>query len=229
MLPVRLTPPPLIGVAGMMNSGKSYFINRLIGNYLPSAAVSCTASGVEIAWGEKMERYHLNNGNRRKCLDACEFDRLVRRVVAGRLLLNLPQRELLNLRLFDTPGFNAPNWTTTVKNLRRRGCQGLVWCVNFGSGISNTDLNVLNELASSGVVLLGVVITKTDTANDLDEELPKRCEDTIVRLQKNGLNQRVMTSGRDDPSAQKLWRWLDEGAKQVSTGLDAILRKGESG
>jgi GTPase Era involved in 16S rRNA processing len=222
-LPLRLSPPPLIAIAGMVNAGKSHFINRLIGDYLPSEVVSCTAVEIEVAWGAEVERYHCAGENRRDLLDAEQFDQLVRSDGTGSLQLNLPKRELLNLRLLDTPGFEDPKRAISVGNILRRGCHGLVWCVNFGSGISEADLNILKALVSGGIPLLGVIITKSDTANDSDEEHPKKREDTVARLGNHGLPRRVIMSARTEPNAQQLWRWLDEGARNIPTGLDAIL------
>jgi hypothetical protein len=222
-LPLRLTPPPLIAVAGIMNAGKSHLINRLIGNYLPSEPISCTHGWVEVTWGVEVERHHLKEG-RRKRIDSSQFDKAVRHDPDSHVSLKLPQIELLNLRILDTPGFSDPDREMVNHNFRQLGCHGFVWCVNFGNGICDTDLRFLDRLISSGLKLLGVIITKSDMSNNPTEEHSVKCDETVDRLRKGGLTSKVLMSARSEPEVHELWRWLDEGARQIPTGLDKILQ-----
>ena len=221
-LPLRLTPPPLIAMAGIMNAGKSHIINRLVGNYLPSEPIACTHGWVEVAWGSEVDRYHLKEG-RRKRIDRSRFDRLIRHDTDSHVSLKLPQIELLNLRLLDTPGFSDPNHENAIHNFIQLGCHGFVWCVNFGNGICDTDLKFLEILISSGLTLLGVIVTKSDMSNNPTEEHSAKYEETVDRLAKCGLTGKVLMSARNEPEVLELWRWLDGGARQIPTGLDKLL------
>ena len=138
-----------VAVIGQFSSGKSTFLNALLGvAILPSGITPVTAKVCELAFGDELAlEVHYKNGLvlHRPVGYLAEVDSMENEKIAHyRLLAPLPL--LKEVSFIDTPGFNSQNEsdTDTTNNLLAK-VDGIIWLSLIDNVGKSSEKEVLQK------------------------------------------------------------------------------------
>jgi len=204
-------PRKSITLFSTMSSGKSTFINALLGSdYLPSKNEACTAKIATIADNDYIYDYCLGYakikneqvfcGNTdKKTLDNWNKDDAVSEIVLEGNLDRIGSEKIITV-IHDTPGINysgnAEHKKITLEHLIDSR-PDLIICLLDATQLHTTDysdalqnLKTANNKGSNANVLF--VINKTDEFDIEKENLKKTVSDTIEYIKKHGFEDPVL-------------------------------------
>ena len=157
--------PLIVAIMGEFSSGKSSFINSIVGEDVAATGVLPTTATLNIVkYGrEHGGRVLWKNGH----IEIVEWDRLFSRIAkitqeeADRIDLVeilLPREELQSLNFVDTPGLNSGNQAheaTTETYLSR--ADAVIWVFAAGQAGKASEQKALDHIVKSGTSLFAVM------------------------------------------------------------------------
>ncbi|QSV17605.1 dynamin family protein [Photobacterium ganghwense] len=189
----------VVGIGGAFSTGKSSFINTLLGGpkRLATEVDETTSLPSYLMWGEQEQITALNLFHRRVGLSQEEFLSLTHEekvrygsqvsALLKSAYLTLPEFPWRNLSLLDTPGYSKPDdergHLSSDANIARsqlNACQYIVWLVQADAGvISENDLAFLATLRRD--IPLLVVISRADKKPEEDiQAITQLVRDTLA-------------------------------------------------
>lgn len=122
--------PLKIAVIGQFSSGKSTFLNALLGEeLLPSGIIPITSKICEISYGRhlSLEILYKNGTSRFQSLGFLEHTDSKDEAITS-FKIYAPLEILKKISFFDTPGFNSQNQSDTdTTNTLLNGVDGIIW------------------------------------------------------------------------------------------------------
>lgn len=235
--------PLLLAVMGLFKSGKSSFINELIGmkDLLRTDDVPATAVVTMLSYGETREVIaHLLDGSTRSYPfeklhglsaegdeEAASF-----RVSIDYLEVRLPAELLKKVTIVDTPGLNSDNeyHTKATERFADRADQ-VLWLFSYGQAGSRHEMSRLSQL-SGGFKPIGVVncIDEHDPEEgELDsflQQVRRRLGNSISRLEAVSTHQ--ASEGRLSADAELMsqsgWHQLEQALQEELYGKSAVKK-----
>ncbi|WP_298723076.1 dynamin family protein [uncultured Oceanisphaera sp.] len=176
----------VVGIGGAFSTGKSTFINSLLGGTkrLATEVDETTALPSYLMWGEQEQILALNLFQRRVSLSQEEFLSLTHEeksrfgsqvsALLKSAYLTLPDFPWRHLSLLDTPGYSKPedegshqSSDADIARSQLNACQFIIWLVQADAGvISENDLAFLATLRRD--IPLLVVISRADKKPEED-------------------------------------------------------------
>nr|QGT50313.1 ATP-binding protein [uncultured Helicobacter sp.] len=141
--------PMKIAIIGQFSSGKSTFLNALLGEeILPSGITPVTAKVCQISYGEeKALEIHYKNG--RSIFKHISFLNEVSDLENAKIShyqLFLPLELLKTISFLDTPGFNSQNQSDTdTTNAVLEEVDGIIWLTLIDNVGKNSEKMILQE------------------------------------------------------------------------------------
>lgn len=143
-----LNAPLKIAVIGQFSSGKSSFLNALLGqNILPSGIIPVTAKVCEICYGESAF-LQINYKDGTQELTNVDFLATQSKKIAqiDSFKLYAPNEILRHITFLDTPGFNSQNaQDTDISNNILQAVDGIIWLSLIDNVGKNSEKEVLNN------------------------------------------------------------------------------------
>lgn len=139
--------PMRVAIIGQFSSGKSTFLNALLGKeILPSGITPVTAKVCEIVYGEEvlLEIHYKNNTIINKPINyLVEIDE-VENLRISHYKLFVPLDLLKVISFLDTPGFNSQNESDTeVTNTILESVDGIIWLTLIDNVGKNSEKEIL--------------------------------------------------------------------------------------
>lgn len=164
--------PILIAIVGQFSSGKSTFLNTILGkNILPTGVVPVTSRLTYIKYAPNYSlRVDYENG-RELSLDIKEIANFVDQRIFGddvkTLTLYAPNEILKSVNFVDTPGLNSLSASDTniTKNALNSVC-GVIWLSLIDNVARASELESLNEFLSDKSKFAVCVLNQKDKLSD---------------------------------------------------------------
>ena len=142
--------PMQIAIIGQFSSGKSTFLNALLGqDILPTGITPITSKVCKICYGEDYILEILYKDGH-KVLQNVEFLKSLTREKSQNIesfCLYVPVPLLKNINFLDTPGFNSQNDEDTfVANKILEGVDGIIWLTLIDNAGKNSEKMLLREM-----------------------------------------------------------------------------------
>lgn len=143
----NLDKPMKVAIIGQFSSGKSTFLNALLGQeILPSGITPVTAKVCEITYGEevRLEIHYKNNVIMNKPVSYLEEVDEVENLKIAFYKLFVPLELLKVVSFLDTPGFNSQNEsdTETTNNILE-SVDGIIWLTLIDNVGKNSEKEIL--------------------------------------------------------------------------------------
>ena len=142
--------PMQIAIIGQFSSGKSTFLNALLGqDILPTGITPITSKVCKICYGEDYILEILYKDGR-KVLQSVDFFKKLSREKSQNIesfCLYAPIILLKNINFLDTPGFNSQNSEDTfVANQILERVDGIIWLTLIDNAGKNSEKKLLKEM-----------------------------------------------------------------------------------
>ena len=181
-----LNEPPLIAVIGQFSSGKSTFLNALLGqDILPSGLTPVTAKAVRLKFA-KMPLLSVKfiNGNESLLAssDLAELNKLGEQVSG--MTLYAPSEILKEINFIDTPGLNSLRDADTkeTKNTLKK-VSGAIWLSLANNAAKASELESIKEiLKANDLKAICLINQKDKLSEDELENLLKHARQTYGEL-----------------------------------------------
>lgn len=181
-----LNEPPLIAVIGQFSSGKSTFLNALLGqDILPSGLTPVTAKAVRLKFA-KMPLLSVKFINGSESLlassDLAELNKLVEQVSS--MTLYAPSEILKEINFIDTPGLNSLRDADTkeTKNTLKK-VSGAIWLSLANNAAKASELESIKEiLKANDLKAICLINQKDKLSEDELESLLKHAGQTYGEL-----------------------------------------------
>jgi GTP-binding protein len=181
-----LNEPPLIAVIGQFSSGKSTFLNALLGqDILPSGLTPVTAKAVRLKFA-KMPLLSVKFINGSESLlassDLAELNKLVEQVSG--MTLYAPSEILKEINFIDTPGLNSLRDADTkeTKNTLKK-VSGAIWLSLANNAAKASELESIKEiLKANDLKAICLINQKDKLSEDELENLLKHAGQTYGEL-----------------------------------------------
>ena len=181
-----LNEPPLIAVIGQFSSGKSTFLNALLGqDILPSGLTPVTAKAVRLKFA-KMPLLSVKFINGSESLlassDLAELNKLGEQVSS--MTLYAPSEILKEINFIDTPGLNSLRDTDTkeTKNTLKK-VSGAIWLSLANNAAKASELESIKEILKANDLKAICLINQKDKLNGGElESLLKHARQTYGEL-----------------------------------------------
>ncbi len=139
--------PMKMAIIGQFSSGKSTFLNALLGKeILPSGITPVTAKVCEITYGEEigLEIHYKNNTIMHKPINYLEEVDEVENLKIAYYKLLVPLELLKEISFLDTPGFNSQNESDTeTTNTILEEVDGIIWLTLIDNVGKNSEKEIL--------------------------------------------------------------------------------------
>ncbi|MDL0088418.1 dynamin family protein [Campylobacter gastrosuis] len=163
--------PILVAIVGQFSSGKSTFLNTILGkNILPTGVVPVTSRLTYIKYAPNYSlRVDYENG-RELSLDIKEIANFVDQRIFGddvkTLTLYAPNEILKSVNFVDTPGLNSLSASDTniTKNALNSVC-GVIWLSLIDNAARASELKSLNEFLNDDLKFAVCVLNQMDKLN----------------------------------------------------------------
>lgn len=146
-LQIRIDEAMKIAIVGQFSSGKSTFLNALLGSeVLPSGITPVTAKVCHILYGEDyMLEIHYKNGNiATKPLEYLSHISPQKQTTIAFYKLFAPVEILKNISFLDTPGFNSQNQSDTdTTNAVLESVDGIIWLTLIDNVGKQSEKNII--------------------------------------------------------------------------------------
>ncbi|RDU71566.1 GTP-binding protein [Helicobacter aurati] len=226
--------PMKVAIIGQFSSGKSTFLNALLGSeILPSGITPVTAKVCEIVYGEETTlEIHYKNGmiihrhpEYLKQIDSIENAKI------SFYRLFVPLDLLREITFLDTPGFNSQNESdTNTTNALLEEVDGIIWLSLIDNVGKNTEKEILQKYIQKYASKSLCVLNQKDRLKNADEintslAYAKRVFgdffETIIAISaKQAIDSLKMQS--DTQSAQKLFE--DSNIKAVLDFITTCIK-----
>ncbi|WP_459829088.1 dynamin family protein [Campylobacter concisus] len=181
-----LNEPPLIAVIGQFSSGKSTFLNALLGqDILPSGLTPVTAKAVRLKFA-KMPLLSVKFTNGSESLlassDLAELNKLGEQVSS--MTLYAPSEILKEINFIDTPGLNSLRDADTkeTKNTLKK-VSGAIWLSLANNAAKASELESIKEiLKANDLKAICLINQKDKLSEDELESLLKHAGQTYGEL-----------------------------------------------
>ena len=181
-----LNEPPLIAVIGQFSSGKSTFLNALLGqDILPSGLTPVTAKAVRLKFA-KMPLLSVKfiNGNESLLAssDLAELNKLGKQVSS--MTLYAPSEILKEINFIDTPGLNSLRDADTkeTKNTLKK-VSGAIWLSLANNAAKASELESIKEILKANDLKAICLINQKDKLSEEElESLLKHARQTYGEL-----------------------------------------------
>ena len=181
-----LNEPPLIAVIGQFSSGKSTFLNALLGqNILPSGLTPVTAKAVRLKFA-KMPLLSVKFTNGSESLlassELTELNAMSEQIKS--MTLYAPSEILKEVNFIDTPGLNSLRDADTkeTKNTLKKVC-GVIWLSLANNAAKASELESVEEiLKTNDLKALCFINQKDKLSKDELESLLKHARQTYGEL-----------------------------------------------
>ncbi|WP_103629483.1 dynamin family protein [Campylobacter concisus] len=181
-----LNEPPLIAVIGQFSSGKSTFLNALLGqDILPSGLTPVTAKAVRLKFA-KMPLLSVKfiNGNESLLAssDLAELNKLGEQVSG--MTLYAPSEILKEINFIDTPGLNSLRDADTkeTKNTLKK-VSGAIWLSLANNAAKASELESIKEILKANDLKAICLINQKDKLSEGElESLLKHARQTYGEL-----------------------------------------------
>ena len=181
-----LNEPPLIAVIGQFSSGKSTFLNALLGqDILPSGLTPVTAKAVRLKFA-KMPLLSVKFINGSESLlassDLAELNKLGDQVSG--MTLYAPSEILKEINFIDTPGLNSLRDADTkeTKNTLKK-VSGAIWLSLANNAAKASELESIKEILKANDLKAICLINQKDKLNEDElENLLKHTRQTYGEL-----------------------------------------------
>ncbi len=181
-----LNEPPLIAVIGQFSSGKSTFLNALLGqDILPSGLTPVTAKAVRLKFA-KMPLLSVKfiNGNESLLAssDLAELNKLGEQVSG--MTLYAPSEILKEINFIDTPGLNSLRDADTkeTKNTLKK-VSGAIWLSLANNAAKASELESIKEILKANDLKAICLINQKDKLSEEElESLLKHARQTYGEL-----------------------------------------------
>lgn len=142
-----LDKPMRVAIIGQFSSGKSTFLNALLGQeILPSGITPVTAKVCEIVYGEevRLEIHYKNNVVMNKPISYLNEVDEVENLKIAFYRLFVPLELLKTVSFLDTPGFNSQNESDTeTTNSILESVDGIIWLTLIDNVGKNSEKEIL--------------------------------------------------------------------------------------
>ena len=146
-LSLSLKNPMRVAIIGQFSSGKSTFLNALLGDeILPSGITPVTAKVCEIVYGENLalEVLYKNGEVIKKELTFLELVDEMENLKISHYKLYAPLPLLKEVSFLDTPGFNSQNESDTeTTNAILESVDGIIWLTLIDNVGKNSEKQIL--------------------------------------------------------------------------------------
>lgn len=181
-----LNEPPLIAVIGQFSSGKSTFLNALLGqDILPSGLTPVTAKAVRLKFA-KMPLLSVKFINGSESLlassDLAELNKLGEQVSS--MTLYAPSEILKEINFIDTPGLNSLRDADTkeTKNTLKK-VSGAIWLSLANNAAKASELENIKEILKANDLKAICLINQKDKLSEEElESLLKHARQTYGEL-----------------------------------------------
>ena len=181
-----LNEPPLIAVIGQFSSGKSTFLNALLGqDILPSGLTPVTAKAVRLKFA-KMPLLSVKFTNGSESLlassDLAELNKLGEQVSG--MTLYAPSEILKEINFIDTPGLNSLRDADTkeTKNTLKK-VSGTIWLSLANNAAKASELESIKEILKANDLKAICLINQKDKLSEEElESLLKHARQTYGEL-----------------------------------------------
>ena len=181
-----LNEPPLIAVIGQFSSGKSTFLNALLGqDILPSGLTPVTAKAVRLKFA-KMPLLSVKFINGSESLlassDLAELNKLGEQVSS--MTLYAPSEILKEINFIDTPGLNSLRDADTkeTKNTLKK-VSGAIWLSLANNAAKASELESIKEILKANDLKAICLINQKDKLSEEElESLLKHARQTYGEL-----------------------------------------------
>ncbi|ORI02498.1 dynamin family protein [Campylobacter concisus] len=181
-----LNEPPLIAVIGQFSSGKSTFLNALLGqDILPSGLTPVTAKAVRLKFA-KMPLLSVKFINDSESLlassDLAELNKLGEQVSG--MTLYAPSEILKEINFIDTPGLNSLRDADTkeTKNTLKK-VSGAIWLSLANNAAKASELESIKEILKANDLKAICLINQKDKLSEEElESLLKHARQTYGEL-----------------------------------------------
>ncbi|ERJ25325.1 dynamin family protein [Campylobacter concisus] len=181
-----LNEPPLIAVIGQFSSGKSTFLNALLGqDILPSGLTPVTAKAVRLKFA-KMPLLSVKFINGSESLlassDLAELNKLGEQVSG--MTLYAPSEILKEINFIDTPGLNSLRDADTkeTKNTLKK-VSGTIWLSLANNAAKASELESIKEILKANDLKAICLINQKDKLSEEElESLLKHARQTYGEL-----------------------------------------------
>ena len=181
-----LNEPPLIAVIGQFSSGKSTFLNALLGqDILPSGLTPVTAKAVRLKFA-KMPLLSVKFINGSESLlassDLAELNKLGDQVSG--MTLYAPSEILKEINFIDTPGLNSLRDADTkeTKNTLKK-VSGAIWLSLANNAAKASELESIKEILKANDLKAICLINQKDKLSEEElESLLKHARQTYGEL-----------------------------------------------
>lgn len=181
-----LNEPPLIAVIGQFSSGKSTFLNALLGqDILPSGLTPVTAKAVRLKFA-KMPLLSVKFTNGSESLlassDLAELNKLGEQVSG--MTLYAPSKILKEINFIDTPGLNSLRDADTkeTKNTLKK-VSGTIWLSLANNAAKASELESIKEILKANDLKAICLINQKDKLSEEElESLLKHARQTYGEL-----------------------------------------------
>ena len=181
-----LNEPPLIAVIGQFSSGKSTFLNALLGqDILPSGLTPVTAKAVRLKFAKMplLSVKFINGGESLLASsDLAELNKLVEQVSG--MTLYAPSEILKEINFIDTPGLNSLRDADTkeTKNTLKK-VSGAIWLSLANNAAKASELESIKEILKANDLKAICLINQKDKLSDEElESLLKHAGQTYGEL-----------------------------------------------
>lgn len=141
--------PMKVAIIGQFSSGKSTFLNALLGKeILPSGITPVTAKVCEITYGEEvgLEIHYKNNIIVNKPINYLSEVDEVENLKISYYKLFVPLELLKEVSFLDTPGFNSQNESDTeTTNAILESVDGIIWLTLIDNVGKNSEKEILQN------------------------------------------------------------------------------------
>jgi small GTP-binding protein len=225
----------VVGVGGQFSSGKSCFLNSIIGgDYLPEGINPTTSieTYITAGKGEFSVSAYLQNGDS-AALGENELAILTHKLkadygfslasIVNNISLSVSNLKYKHIALLDTPGYSKPDSGSVRVSDRERASRilksadFLIWLVDAENGdLTRTDVDFIKMLDARQEILF--VVNKADKKNDVDDVV-NQVKSTAERNQIQTFNVTPYSSQSPDE--------FSEGKKAVEKYLERCDQAGK--
>lgn len=166
---ISLATPLTVTVIGAFSSGKTAFINAIIGEQLlPEKMTPCTGMICRINYSNSnLKIQYLQNGTRiTKEISINELKRYVD--ISDEAYISRKAEDVLDIfhnndfcdkgiTLVDTPGFNDPNFQDEMTNEALKHSDAIIYCMSAIQAYSKTDVEKIKELQQDANAIFFVI------------------------------------------------------------------------
>lgn len=166
---ISLTTPLIVTVIGAFSSGKTAFINAIIGEQLlPEKMTPCTGMICRINYcNSNLKIQYLQNGRRIiKEINVHELNRYID--ISDEAYISREAEDVLDIFhnndfcekgiiLVDTPGFNDPNFQDEKANEALKHSDAIIYCMSAIQAYSRMDAEKIKELQQNGNAIFFVI------------------------------------------------------------------------